>query len=72
MAAGGPQCYFLLSDLVPRAKMGSDPVYTWVDKSGFRTVVNRAGIEMYLWGLSPGVWMSTVPLKIWEGLCSSF
>lgn len=72
MAAGGPQCHFLLSDLFPRAEMGSDPVYSWVDKSGFRTVVNRAGIEMYLWGLSPGVWMSMVPLKIWEGLCSLF
>lgn len=36
----------LLLGLFPRAEMGTDPVYSWVDKTGFRTVVSRAGVEM--------------------------
>lgn len=46
MAVGGPQQHLLMSDLFLRAEMGTGPVYSWVDKSGFRTVFSRAGAEM--------------------------
>lgn len=43
---GGSQWHLLLLGLFPRAEIGIYPVYSWVDKTGFRTVISRSRAEM--------------------------